>query len=451
MKRIDTILSSARRWLVVCAAALATTAIAAAPAQGQIGGNAGFADMASRDYLHRDMPIVAQSLELDDNQRVILDNLFEDYVEAFETGWQNTQNNITNMLDNGEAIDRENVLDIVLRPFEQWGTEKTRLKQQFESSIKSILNERQLELWPQFERRIVREKTLHMGRLSGESVNLFAIARDLRMDERTRLSIEPILDEYAVELHESLHRRNEAIRRVQGDMFQMIRTGQNLSAQADAHRSVVDLHVAVRNINDRYRDRVASSLPHETGREMKSTALERGYPRVYRELPAMRAYRQALELEDLDEDTREAVQDLHAIFEAEMDVLNSRLLTALREYEPRRERNEVDVYVARQTGDVVSRLDDPTRGDLRHRDERASYYLTLLRELLGDEMFAQLPAGRRLVDDAARRDAAAAARQRIRDRREGSETGRDAISPSRGGGSSPRSPRGRGTGTTGGR
>jgi len=429
MKSCEALLSRARRWLVVGTAALAVMAVAAVPAFGQLGGNAGFADMATRDYLHRDMPIVAQVLELDDNQRLILDNLFEDYVEAFESGWQDTQSKITNMLDSGENITRENALDIVLQPFEDWGEEKKRLKNEFESSVKSILNEQQMQLWPEFERRLVREKTLHQGRLSGESVNLYSIVRDLRLDERSRLNIEPVLDEYGAQLHQALTRRNNAINEVQGDMFRMIRTGRNLAEQADAYRSVVDLHVAVRNVNDQYRDRLASSLPHETGRELKSAALEHGYSRIYRELPALRAYRQALELEDLDEETRAGVNDLYTVFEAEIDVINNRLLTTLREFEPKQLRNEVDVYVARQNGEPIPRIDDPTREELRHRQERSQYYLSLLRDLLGDELFAQLPAGRRQIDQAARREAAAEARQRIRQRRESAERGADNQRP----------------------
>jgi hypothetical protein len=418
MKRIDTIVSRARRWLVAGAVALAATVVAVAPANAQLGGNTGFTDMSSRDYLHRDMPIVAEVLDLDENQRVILDNLFEDYVEAFESGWQRTQDTITEMLDNGETINRQNALDLVMKPFEDWKVEKDRLKREFESGIRSILNERQMELWPEFERRIVREKTLHQGRLSGESVNLFITVRDLRMDERSRQNIEPLLEEYAVDLHQALERRNAAIRDVHGDLFQMIRTGQNPSAQAEKQQALVSYHVAVRDVNDRYRDRLSASLPHEIGRELKSNSLARGYPRVYRELPAMRIYRQALELEGLDEETLEAVRDLHTIFEAELDVLNSRLLTKLREFEPQQLRNEIEIYVARQAGERVDRIEDPTREDMRHRNERAEYYVSLLRDLLGEEMFAQLPAGRSLVDEASRREAAAAARERIRQRRE---------------------------------
>jgi hypothetical protein len=451
MKPMISILNRAQRWLVAGAVALATAAVAVVPAHGQ-GIGAGFSDLATRDYLHRDMPIVAEVLELDDNQRVILDNLFEDYVDAFETGWKRIQDAISGLLDSGEPLNPDNALEMVLRPFEEWSTQKVRLKRDFESSVRSILNERQLELWPRFERRILREKTLHLGRLSGENVNLFSIVREMRMDERSRLNIEPVLDQYAVELHEALMRRHEAHSRVQGDLLQMIRSGQNLAAQGNAQRSMIALHVAVRDVNDRYRERLASSLPHAIGQELRAAALERGYPRVYRELPAMRAYRQALELEDLDEQTRADVNDLYMVFSAEMDAINTRILAAIREFEPRQLSNEVDIYIARQTGQRADRVNDPTREDLRQRNERADYYISLLRDLLGTETFAQLPAGQRLVDDATRREAAAAARQRIRERREASESETDGArrgerEPSlqpRGGGGSPTGSRGGG-------
>lgn len=422
MMHFDTILTRARRWLATGAVAFAATIVAVVPAHGQFG-ESGFSDLATRDYLHRDMPIAAQVLELDENQRMILDNLFEDYVDEFESGWQATQESITKLLDNGQSIDRENVLDMVIQPFESWQTKKQQLKQQFESGVRSILNERQVELWPSFERRMLREKRLHQGRLSGESVNLFDIVRDLRLDERSRMNIEPILEEYAVELHEALKRRTDAVRTMSGDIFQAIRSQQNISAQTNAAKALIDYRVAVRDINDRYRDRLASSLPHEAGQELKAAALERGYPRVYRELPAMRAYRQALELDELDEETRADVHDLYVVFDAEMDVFTNRLLTMLREFEPRQLRNEVDVYVARQQGERAERITDPTRSEFRQRNDRATYYASLLRDVLGDEMLAKLPAGSRLVDDAARRAAAAEARQRIQDRRQGAERG----------------------------
>lgn len=422
MKQSNHVFTRTRRWLAAGAVAVAAMIVSTVPAHGQFG-ESGFSDLATRDYLHRDMPVAAQVLELDENQRVILDNLFEDYVDEFESGWQTTQEAISNVLENGQSVDRENVLDMVIKPFESWQSKKQELKREFESSFRSILNEQQLERWPQFERRMLRDKRLHQGRLSGESVNLFDIVRDMRLDERSRTSIEPILDEYAAELHEALKRRTEAIRNISGDLFQMIRSNQNMSARANQAKSLVDLRVAVRDTNDRYRDRLASSLPHETGQELKATALERGYPRVFRELSAMRAYRQALELEELDEETRADVRDLYVVFEAEMDVINNRVLTVLRDFEPRQLRNEVDAYVARQQGEQAERISDPTRDEFRQRNERAGYYASLLRDVIGDELVAQLPAGSRLVDDQTRREAAAAARKRIQERRRNAERG----------------------------
>jgi hypothetical protein len=418
MHSLMTKLKSVPRLMMAGAVALATVVAAPMPAHAQGGAGAGMAEIGMRDYLHRDMVIVAQAFELDDNQRLILDNLFEDYVAEFESSWEQSQQSFNELVQRDLQSNPQDAMRMVADHFESWIHKKAQMKQRFETSIRSILNEEQAQRWPSFERQILREKSLHHGRLSGESVNLFHVVRDMRLDERTQVHLEPVMQEYAVALHEALRRRQTAMREAQGDFLTMLRSpGQDLADQTRAEIALISHNIAVRDVNDQYRERIAASLPHELGRQMRAAALDRGYARIYRVLPAMRAYRQAMELEDLDEDTLASVRDMHMIFEAELDVLNSRLLAQLRDFEPKQLRNHAEIRQARLQGERVERLPDPMREGLRQRDERAEYYLSMLRELLGEETFALLPAARRTAQ-VENREAAAAARQRIRQQRE---------------------------------
>ncbi|TVQ56406.1 MAG: hypothetical protein EA377_02295, partial [Phycisphaerales bacterium] len=140
----------------------AATAIAGT-AGAQMGEAAGFADLMQHDYLNRDMVLFAQGLDLDDGQRMILESLYEDYRAEFDAGWMEVQQRLSNLRDDLQNADESEIMDMILRPFENWRQEKTRIKEQFEQNVQVILNSSQLEQWPSFQRMIYREKNLHRG------------------------------------------------------------------------------------------------------------------------------------------------------------------------------------------------------------------------------------------------------------------------------------------------
>lgn len=382
------------------AAAFSTT-----PASAQIGDAAGFADLMRHDYLHRDIVLFSQGLDMDDGQRVIVESLYEDYRDEFDEGWLATQEQITGMLQDVKSATPQEAMDMVMRPFEEWRKEKEQIKQRFEENVKVILNREQLQQWPAFQRQMRREKTLHLGRLSGESVDLFHIVRDLQLHERIAATIESVMDQYSLTLDEALRRRNELLNEVQGDLMRSIRA-QEATITVEKLRQQVERRVALRNVNDHYIDVIASSLPMEHGEEFRESALESAYPRVYRPLPAQRIYNAAKELEELDEETLEAIHDLETIMMAEFEGMNADLHEAIRDHEPKALLNQMEIFTARTRGEEVTRLQDPTHEQIRARDDRASYYVALLRELLTPEQFTSLPGYSRWMSGENRRTTA---------------------------------------------
>src|SRR5690606_1678842 len=97
---------------------MATLAAVTAPVQAQPDPG-GLMGLAEHDYLHRDMVIFAQGLNLDDGQRMIVESLYEDYRDAFDAAWIRTQERLQALRDIDQT-DPEKVLDQILKPIEDW-------------------------------------------------------------------------------------------------------------------------------------------------------------------------------------------------------------------------------------------------------------------------------------------------------------------------------------------
>lgn len=371
------------------AASIAVVMAVAAPATAQMGGAAGLAELARHDYLHRDLVLFSQGLGLDDAQRMILDSLFDDYRQKFDAGWEKTQGSLANIREEVADLEKAKVLEVVMAPFEQWRHEKVRLKEDFESDVRTILSPQQRERWPQFTQQLTRAKTLHKGRLTGESLNLIQVVRDLRMSDREMLEMETMLDQYGQELHDALTARNSFLDHEESNFITSLRA-HGAPPQSDISREM-NTRIAVRNVNLRYIDIIAEQLPGAHADQFRARALEVANPRVFRTPPAMRTLSHALEIEDLDDRTRSDVQELHDLFAAELELTNSRIHNMMLDFEPKQHRNRAELMASRTDGRTVERLEDPTRDLFTERNARSRHYLEQLRGLLTPEQYASLP------------------------------------------------------------
>src|SRR5690606_9172750 len=119
--------------------------------------------------------------------------------------------------------------------------------------------------------------------------------------------------------------------------------------------------VRIRDINLRYLDVIAERLPEQHVERFRSRAQESAFPRVYRVLPAERMIKRALELEELDAETRKAIEEVRDQYFVEMNQLNQQLREMAIDFEPKQLRNQAEREDARHTGATVDRLTDPAR------------------------------------------------------------------------------------------
>jgi hypothetical protein len=381
---------------VLAGMAFAAVACLAVPAHAQFGEAAGIAESMQPDYFKRDVTIIAQEMKLDDTQRVIVDALFGDYETAFQAGVERTKGRIEGMRDQIQTDDVQRVLRMVLATFKEWGPEKERIGDEFLENVKVVLTNDQLEHWPTVTRRLYRDKHIYKGQLSGESLNLFDVVRELHLDDRTGMQVQPIMEAYDIALDQALHRR-DCDTSVKANALEYI-SESDAQKGFDAMKRQVELRVGVRNVNDEFIERVADVMPADIASEFRQSALDRAYPRIYRETPVERLFKDAKKIEGLDSGVLQSINQVESAFLNELAPINIHLRDVLREYEPEDAVARAEQFNKRMNGQDVQPKIDPTRELFTSRDELGRTYAKQLQQLLTPEQFAQLPGAQRWVE-----------------------------------------------------
>ncbi|MHC4427056.1 MAG: hypothetical protein ACYS0D_00430 [Planctomycetota bacterium] len=383
---------------LVGALALGLTLMVAAPAPAQFGLQSGFQDAFRPGFTGRDVQMAVEMLELDSSQKFILETLYEDYQEEFRTGVNTFRQSITDMrstlgTDPGQA-DPSQVMRIVFGSMEDWRKEAQGLVEQFTEDLQGLLNEDQAALWPAFQRRMYRQKYLNNGQLSGESLDLLAAVRDMKLDAPVEASLHPILEEYEVRLDHALRQREDYVNRTQGDLLQAIQT-EDPTVGIEVGQRQADLRKVIRDVNETYAARIVEALGGEVGQRFRTEVLKMTYPRVFRTTQVERIFMAAKRIEGLDEDTLTAVMQLEAQYLGALAGFNEQLVSITRSFEPAELQNKVEVAAARMSGASVERLTNPTREKFQERRDMGNRYVEQLKSLLTPEQFAALPgAGR---------------------------------------------------------
>lgn len=368
------------------------------PAEAQFGEAAGIAESMQAEYFNRDVWFIADKLDLDETQRMILESLFEDYQRDFDAGLERMKQRFEDMRDELVNSDQQTVLRKVFKPWEEWSAERLQIGDDFLASVQIILNEQQLDRWDQFRRELFREKNLHKGKYSGESMSLVNIVRDLELEKAYLRLVEPTIEEYELALDQALRERINVLRATQTDVIQSLQES-DARLGLNALDRQIRSRLQVRDTNLRFIDVIAAALPDADAAEFRADAMEDAFPRVYRSLPIIKMYEAALRLDGLTDDQLEGVQNLFAQLQAELAPLNETLVQQILTYEPAIEKHRARIAAARMSGDTDPASQSPQRPNFAARSAVEKRYAMLLRELLGDELYHTLPYAQRWIQD----------------------------------------------------
>jgi hypothetical protein len=290
--------------------------------------------------------------------------------------------------------------------FNTWQGTKSKLRAGFVDGMKAALSEPQSQKWPAFERFLSREKTLPRSTISGEGVNLFIVLDEAGLSKETFAKLQPIMDEYELQLDQALKARNDFLGANEAKYLEAIQSGDSDAAKRFASRAM-ELRQKVREVNDRYREAICGQLEAADATRVRAAALAAGFERVYGSNRMKRAFEGALKLEDISQEVIDAIKALEAQYDLEVSPLNDRIAQEIRKEEPARQTEEMVRVVGFLTGDVpMSQMFRGGRGGqgdpdaqsnklLEQRGEMNDSFMNRLEALLTPEQREQLPRGGR--------------------------------------------------------
>ena len=351
------------------------------------------------EFFTRDLIIFIEGLDLDETQQIIVEALFDDYEQSFDEGIEQMEAQINALRESIDLEDlKENnpqeVLRVVLGPIEEWMKERDVLGDQLIENVRVILVPAQETLWIDFTRNLYIEQYISEGVMSGESVNVFHVLRDMSLDQSILDHIKPTVDSYAIELHDSLRNRTRLVQGAYTTLIEKL-SATNTLADNDRRLDIINARIAIRNINDGGINAIALSLPEDKGIEFWNQAMQRGYPRIFRRTPAQRVLESAAAITSYPEDIQIAIDQLLAEYYVELDDYNTRLLDEQRRFDPERLRESIRNQQRKMNGEDTVRPEDPTRELIAQRKAMGTRYIERLRALLSPEEFDELEGARR--------------------------------------------------------
>ncbi|MDG2020876.1 MAG: hypothetical protein P8J59_02900 [Phycisphaerales bacterium] len=317
------------------------------------------------------------------------------------------QDMMQDAMESGAMDEARGVMGEMLDILQEWVAERQLLKTEFVGNVEIQLSDDQLVLWPAFDRFLVREKSLPRGRLSGEEVNLFAVLDDVGLSESAYAAVEPMLDEYEIQLHSALVSRDAYLLSSAPRLFKAIQEGSIDDAERILKQQV-QYREGVRNVNDNFRVQFADVIEDEMEKQALNRAfLEEAYDRIYRPTFGQRSFSAAMEIEDLDPDVLEAIMTLDGSYMGELSAKNLLLVNLLRKSEGDDQVSQGTRMVSVMSGDFSGGMpwgggrnrgggdeEDPYREGMDDRTRIDERYVEQLRALLTPEQQEALPTQR---------------------------------------------------------
>ncbi|MDP7029150.1 MAG: hypothetical protein QF733_02915 [Phycisphaerales bacterium] len=362
-------------------------------------GLTGIPGLMKPEYFSRDLLLFIEGLNLTEEQQAITEVIFDDYEREFHAGIDAMQMQVEDVAHNVGALgdDKDAIVAAVLSPIQGWAGQRDVLGRQLVDNVRVILDADQQALWTAFNRRLEREKLLPQGQLWGESTNIEHILRDLPYEVKPDTPLAAAMSEWEFSLGAALRERADVSN--QGlNLIQQIKADSSNEEDLRRRRKELDVRIRIRDINDHAIETIAPLLAAD-GPTFRRKALQFGYARIFRVTPEERLFNAALKNQTIRDNASlyAAVQDLHAAFMGELNAINLILLDTARAWQPELEESKIANRLRRLNGQTMLRPDDPTRPLYQDRRKITARYVQLLRDLLGDDLFASLDGAARFM------------------------------------------------------
>ncbi len=423
----------------------------------------------------RDLPVMLRSVEADPGQRLVLESILSDYEAAFEAGVAPLRDALGQLRpQTPSAEERQRLREEARRQMDQLRQEIEAARERAragDNAARDVIQERMREFrnevggnvrpqtptgaeleailavaaplaatWSEQREQLTsdvfanleamfvgdardqwraavaewrRRSLVRNSELEGENADLAATISRMEFGEENTVALQSVLQAYAEAMDEALAVRNATLRNTTADLeFAILRGDQSTAESLLTER--MTQHVAVRNVNDEYIEKMSDAVDGIAGDRLEAQLMEKAYPRAYRPTATHRLFASAKQISSLEPSVREAIISLEQAFLAAMDEANRAIVIGIRDLEPDRTGDIAARRIAQVTGVPAPRTPDPTLPLFRERQTVERAFADQLKALLTPEQIAKASGkGGRGVD-----------RGRARN---GRSVGRDAI------------------------
>lgn len=272
-----------------------------------------------------------------------------------------------------------------------WRIERRGIEDRFLADVRTILTNDQQKRWPTYDTNRRRRWTLaERAELSGEGVDLVALANETINHPKTRFALQPTLDDYVRELDVSLRDRNRALDRIEDKTAE--RENPSDEIRSPLFRQAGRARLALVDLNTKYAQLLETKLNPEAADMLRSSFARAGFPSIFAETAADRYHRLALALDDLSDSQRASIEATGERYHEEILYVNRSLASLIGKLE-RLQTNRADEIKSEKSDDDELSAQLTTRIDQEHQSKRkiVEQAINEIFDVLNEEQRAQLP------------------------------------------------------------
>lgn len=269
---------------------------------------------------------IAAMFELDETHVDLIKSLYGGYRTAFDTGADGARESLHEIrIDARETRDWEEMSRQMKKAGDVWHERRAELERQFFNDVKSVLNEQQVEQWSSYERDWRRRNLLRRGaRLSGESVDLINVVKELELEDEERASLDESLLLYARDIDAALQERQRATEELAALQTDLTNE-ESMTRMREMYERLGVRRQSVRDVNMRYVDILQNQLSEESSDALMVAFHTAAYPGIFRPTPADQYIAMARDIESLTEEQTETIENIASQYETEVYRLNLKM------------------------------------------------------------------------------------------------------------------------------
>jgi hypothetical protein len=279
-----------------------------------------------------EMDRYGKMLNLSKSQSEAVKSLHDAYAQDFAAAAQKSRDEIDAVRE--EARDDPSRMQEIGELFTKFRAKRQAMETSFFNDVKATLTPEQQNVWPTVERVRRRETTMNRGLMSGERADLVKIVDGLKLAPEAHKPVEPILDQYQIDLDRELILRNEHQDKMQGNMRDLFTGGGD---QAKLQKMIEEgraVSTKLRDVNKRYARQVEAALPEDARAKFAEELRRESFPNIYRgQSYATRVAESAGTIEGLSAEQKTSITEIKDRYTRDLAALNQKMETAYEQRE----------------------------------------------------------------------------------------------------------------------